>query len=217
MGQVALHWTYFEMVAHELVAIDQCVRVEAVLNNTIDATPAPANRDELIDILYSHYGQRRRHSILKVMIVSAMALEAYINNVAKQRLQGFDREALDKLDLAAKWVLIPRLAFGRGPDAGSDLIARIKDVQKERNFLAHAKPVKIPCDGTAKMRPLDEKRARVAWQTCLDALAEIRIIDPTFEQGYFDHYVGPMDAIRERAERAMDFESKDCVSGGSGV
>lgn len=206
MGQVLLHWTYFEMIVQELEMIRHNATVGTALDRMIDAQPRPANRDELIDLYYGHYEQRRRHSILKVMILSAMALEAYINNVAKAKLQGFEREALDKLDLAAKWVIIPRMAFGQGPDAGSDLIARIKDVQKERNFLVHAKPVNIACDGVSKMRPLNDARAESAWQTCLDAIAQIRSIDPSFESSYFDRYVPKREAIREQVDRALTFE-----------
>ena len=211
MGQVMLHWTYLEMVSQELEVIRHCEGSEAILQRLIQLQPPPPNREELIDIFVYHYWARRNHSILKTMILSAMALEAYINNVAKQKLSGFDRDSLDKLDLPSKWVIIPKIAFGRGPDAGSDLIARIKYIQKERNFLVHARPMNIPCDGTIKAKPLSAARAEEAWKTCVDAVTKINEIDPTFESGEFNRHVTGRDLIRHRMEMAIRFERNQYV------
>lgn len=180
--------------------------VEARLVRHIETVSAGPDRDELIKLTVYHYMEQRRYAILKTMVLSAMALEALINNVAKQKLPRFDREALDKLDIAAKWVLIPRLAFGNGIDPGSDLIARIADIQKERNFLVHAKPVHVECDSISRVRPLSVDRAEKAWKTCVDAVAALRSLAPEFERNYFETEMPDREAIRQRKLCASIFE-----------
>jgi len=208
MGVVLMHWTYLEMVTKELEIVRHAHEIESELWTLIDRKPQVPERGSLVDLLTYHYQPLKKNAVLKVIILSAMMLEAYVNNIAKQKLPGFEREALDKLDIAAKWVLIPRLAFGSGPEAGSDLICRIAALQKERNFLVHAKPLIIDCDDTSKMRPLNIERAENAAKTCFAALSEIQKADPYFEIHYFQSFMPDLQKIRNLASSALAFENQ---------
>ena len=55
-----------------------------------------------------------------VIVFCAFALEAYINDYAINRLsRSYFKKYLDRLDLVAKWVVIPRLVAQKRVDPGS--------------------------------------------------------------------------------------------------
>jgi hypothetical protein len=77
---------------------------------------------------------------LIVIVFSAFTLEAYINHYGISRLsKNYFSNYLDKLDLLAKWLVIPRLVTGKKLDPGSQAIQNLSWLVALRNRLAHFK------------------------------------------------------------------------------
>lgn len=212
MGYVQLHVTYLEMLGEQVEAVHEMGNYQSKILSRLEGTQDDVHRKSLADLAARHYGELRRHSIINCMVFSALALEALINSVAKDHLPSFERESLDRLDIAAKWVIIPRLAFGRGIDPGSDLIKRIKNVQKNRNFLVHAKPLQVECEGDKIARPLNDDRAEAAWQVCVDAVNALQAVATNGCSYNSKVRLPDRVEIRSRRARAADFESRGGLS-----
>ena len=81
---------------------------------------------------------------LVVIVFSAFTLEAYINDYAINRLsKNYLKNYLDKLDLVAKWVVIPQLVTGKQLDPGSRPLQDLAWLVELRNRLAHYKSKEV--------------------------------------------------------------------------
>jgi hypothetical protein len=77
---------------------------------------------------------------LVVVIFCAFTLEAYINHYGINRLsRNCHTKYLDKLDVVAKWVVIPRLVTGKDLGPGSQAVQDLSWLVGLRNKLAHYK------------------------------------------------------------------------------
>jgi len=74
------------------------------------------------------------------VVFSALALEAFINHYAGEKLsKSYFENHLDKLDLVSKWIVIPRLIHRRQIETGSHGINSLKWLARRRNQLVHYK------------------------------------------------------------------------------
>lgn len=77
---------------------------------------------------------------LIVIVFSAFTLEAYINHYGISRLsRNYFSRYLDKLDLLAKWIVIPRVVTGKKLDPGCAAMQDLSWLVSLRNRLAHFK------------------------------------------------------------------------------
>jgi hypothetical protein len=212
MGIVALHWTYLEMVCSNVETAIYAEEIHDVLWAEVCRRGGVREGDEdgraLVDMCIYHFAHQRGDAVLGAMIMSALALEAVINTVAKERLTRFEREALDKVDLPGKWVFVTRLAFPPGIDPGNELIGRIARLQKQRNDLVHSKPRRTECKPDEKAPPIREDRAEQAWETCVDAIAALRALDPNLSQTLYVDDFPQRAEVRRRIREAHYFERR---------
>lgn len=81
------------------------------------------------------------------IIFSAMCLEAIINNYAiKRTSNNYFNKYLDKLDLKAKWRIIPKLLVNAEFNSDSQAFELLTKVIKSRNELVHYKSREIKFD-----------------------------------------------------------------------
>jgi hypothetical protein len=74
------------------------------------------------------------------VVFSALALEAFINHYAHEKLtKSYFENYLDKLDLVSKWIVLPRLTHRRQPDPGSHGMNLLRWLVSLRNSLVHYK------------------------------------------------------------------------------
>lgn len=77
-----------------------------------------------------------------VIVFAAFFLEAFIHEFAEEHLsRTYIQKYLERLDLRAKWVIIPRLITGKDYPTDSQAYQDLCTLVKLRNQLAHPKPV----------------------------------------------------------------------------
>lgn len=82
-----------------------------------------------------------------VHILSATSLEAHINIRAESLLSGRSWKAFEGLNVAAKWLFLPKIAGLKGFDPGADPFQGFDALVRARNTLVHYKPRKEPHEG----------------------------------------------------------------------
>lgn len=93
-------------------------------------------------------GVQRDRMALATIVFAAMLVEAFINDYAAIALgQDFFDQYIDKMDLKAKWAVVPRLVSGRAlasvENPGEGAINRLNQLIRARNFLVHYKSVDL--------------------------------------------------------------------------
>ena len=102
--------------------------------------------DEVADQLAAKNDEIGKLALI-VLVFCAFTLEAYINDYAINRLsKGYLKNYLDKLELVAKWVVIPRLVNGKQLDPGSRPLQHLAWLVELRNKLAHYKSKELALD-----------------------------------------------------------------------
>jgi len=100
-------------------------------------------KKELTDVDTEYFG--RMNGLIELasmvsVVFSALALEAFINHYASQRLsKSYFENYLDKLDLVSKWLVIPRLIHGSQLESGSRAMNSLRWLVSLRNSLVHYK------------------------------------------------------------------------------
>ncbi len=80
-------------------------------------------------------------------ILCATATEAYINGIAKERLQGKFKDIFDKIPLEGKWLFLPKILEKQSFDQGSEPFQSFSRLIKFRNELIHYKGRKEEWEG----------------------------------------------------------------------
>lgn len=111
------HEDYFRLASQSWRRIDQLKREH-------DGLQAKLGRDRKSDDDIVNQLAAKNDAIgelaLVVIIFCAFTLEAYVNEYTINRLsKNYLKNYVDKLDLIAKWVVIPRLVNGKQLDPGS--------------------------------------------------------------------------------------------------
>jgi hypothetical protein len=84
---------------------------------------------------------------LVVIVFCAFALEAFINDYTISRLsRNYLSKYLEKLDVVAKWMVIPRLVSRKRLDPGSRPLQDVAWLVELRNKLAHYKSKELTID-----------------------------------------------------------------------
>ena len=124
---------------------------------------------------------------LIVIVFSALTLEAYINHYAITRLsRNYFSNYLDKLDLLAKWLVIPRLVTGEKLDPGSNAMQELFWLVSLRNRLVHFKSKTITVEEIKESDFLWHEDAERSVRTAKRVVSLLKRIDPGAETDWID-------------------------------
>ena len=93
--------------------------------------------DSIGFILFWSKLDRARRAARKAVMLVAVSLEAYINDVGSTELSVWKEE--DRLSLLDKWIIVPRALSGTTFDRGATPFQDLRDVVELRNKLVHPK------------------------------------------------------------------------------
>jgi hypothetical protein len=134
---------------------------------------------------------------LVVIIFCAFALEAYINDYAIKRLsEKYLKTNVDKLDLFAKWVVIPRLVTGKQLDSGSRPLQDLKWLVRLRNRLAHYKSEELTIEQIKVSDFLWYEDAKRAIATVKGVITALKEIDPKVDADWIENQSLTSDSSR---------------------
>lgn len=115
---------------------------------------------------------------LVVIVFCAFTLEAYINDYAINRLsKNYLKNYLDKLDLVAKWLVIPRLVTHKQLDPGSRPLQDLAWLVELRNRLAHYKSKEVAIEQIKASDFLWYEDADRAVRAVRDTVSALQAID----------------------------------------
>jgi hypothetical protein len=127
------------------------------------------------------------HTLI-VVIFCAAALEAYINHYAIDRLsKAYLKDHLDKLDLASKWVVIPRIINGKQLDKSSKWFNDLSWLISLRNKLVHYKTKVCKVEEIASGDFLFEEDARRALETVKGSVLALKGLDKKIETRWLEY------------------------------
>ena len=152
--------------------------------------PSPWIKQDLIDQSYSEFSEAAITSI----VFAGLTIESFINYYGISRLSKAQFENyLDKLDLLAKWIVIPKFVTGNSIDTGSEAISLLKRLIRSRNKLVHYKTSRnSPQEfykSLANFQPTDPK-SRLPWiedaekgiQAIYELVGEIAKVDTSIDR-----------------------------------
>jgi hypothetical protein len=122
---------------------------------------------------------------LVVIIFCAFTLEAYINDYAINRLsKSYLKNYLDKLDLVAKWVVIPRLVTQKRLDPGSRALQDLAWLVQLRNNLAHYKSKEVAIEQITLSDFLWDEDAQRAIRAVKGTVSALKALDRKAQTGW---------------------------------
>jgi hypothetical protein len=125
---------------------------------------------------------------LIVIVFSAFTLEAYINHYGINRLsRNYFSSYLDKLDLLAKWLVIPRVVTGKKLDPGTAAMQDLSWLVSLRNRLAHFKSKTITVAEIKESDWLWYEDAEKAVRTVKRVVSLLKRIDAKADTDWLDH------------------------------
>jgi len=90
--------------------------------------------------LWCNFIEKATREYLVQHLFAAMCLEAFIYDYAASNFSDtYVKKYLDRLDLVAKWVVIPKLILGEEFPRSSMAFGYIRSIKNERDKLAHSK------------------------------------------------------------------------------
>jgi hypothetical protein len=81
-----------------------------------------------------------QNSSITAIIMSAMLTEAFINVIAEEQLTPTLWNAVERLNVLEKWILVTKLITDKEWDKGSQPFQNFSELIRPRNDLAHYKP-----------------------------------------------------------------------------
>lgn len=140
------HKTYYSVAHRNYLEIQ---RIKSELDELQRKLKDRKTTNADIDFICERNAAIQRHAIV-VVIFSAFALEAFINNYAIENFsKSYLENYLDRLEPDSKWVIITKLVNGRQLNTDSHAFELLKHLFSFRNKLAHYK---------TKTKPIDEIR-----------------------------------------------------------
>jgi hypothetical protein len=133
---------------------------------------------------------------LVVVIFCAFTLEAYINHYGihygiNRLSRNYHTKYLDKLDVVAKWVVIPRLVTGKELGPGPRAVQDLSWLVGLRNKLAHYKSKTLTLGEIKTSDFLWYEDAEHAIRTVERIMADLKRIDHRAEAGWIGSDEGP--------------------------
>ncbi|MBQ0834374.1 hypothetical protein [Marinobacter sp.] len=98
------------------------------------------DEDFIIDMnVHALKGQQSTNNV-SAIIFSAMVVEAFIFHYAAEHVgKRYFLDNLDRLDIKAKWLVVPRLVLGKEIDKGGQAYEALSKLVSDRNYLVHHK------------------------------------------------------------------------------
>ena len=132
------------------------------------------------------YEQEITVEIIKAVVFLNMYCEAYIWDLGASVLgDSYAKKHLDKLDTLSKWVVIPRLLFGKSIDPGHHGLGSLKELIKWRNDFVHSKSkdginlLRAPENYPKELVPLEEQIfLKAIFEGIRDLFIELDKTDP---------------------------------------
>ena len=144
------------------------------------------------------------HATITIVFACA-ACELYIND-AGARLLGdtYYKKYLERFDLKAKWVLVPRLVAGIEVDLGSRAFQLLAHVIEARNDLMHPKSSSVASfEELVKRHETPSKRTRIEFAPdAIEALDRLGVESEKFDPKQQGRGLYDPDTYMERLERA---------------
>ncbi len=178
------HGDYFKIVKDNYSRIQELEREHDEYQRNIKGRKTS---DDDVDFLASK-NDAIGELTLVVIVFSAFTLEAYINHYGISRLsKNYFSNYLDKLDLLAKWILIPRVVTGKKMDPGSQAMQELSWLVALRNRLAHFKSKMITVEEINKSDFLWQEDAQKAVNTVKRVVSLLKRIDAKAETDWIDY------------------------------
>lgn len=149
---------------------------------------------------YSELKNKIKHNEIIAIICAAMFLECLIWDYSAVNVsQTFTKDALGKMNLLAKWKVVPKLVNNNKKiTINSNAIHLLGNLVKERNSIVHSKSKAIPDDYEKFMKYIDTLSqgrsftANEAYQCVIDCTDELKKVDTTdywfFQDNAWDSY-----------------------------
>jgi hypothetical protein len=168
------HGDYFKLVADSYSKIEELKREHDQFQISLKRKEVS---DDDIDFLASRNDTIGELALI-VIVFSAFTLEAFINHHGISRLsRNYFSKYLDKLDLLAKWLVIPRVVTGKKLNPGSAAMQDLSWLVSLRNRLAHFKSKTISMDEIEESDWLWHEDAQRAVRTVKRTVALLKRID----------------------------------------
>ena len=168
------HRDYFRLVADAFSRIEKLKREHDEFQTSLKGKEMS---DDDVDFLASK-NDAIGELALVVVVFSAFTLEAYINHYGISRLsRNYFSKYLDKLDLLAKWLVIPRVVTGKKLNPGSATMQDLSWLVSLRNRLAHFKSKTVTTEDIEKSDWLWYEDAEKAVRTVNRVVSLLKQID----------------------------------------
>jgi hypothetical protein len=130
---------------------------------------------ELESRMYEITTRQHKHELITICF-SAMCVEAFIYDyAARHTSDSYAKKYLDKLDVVAKWVVIPRLVIGKDFPRNSQAFELLKFLITTRNGLVHFKSSNVPSDQEILARAL-HKEEEDSSKTVKDCFGAVKML-----------------------------------------
>lgn len=169
------HGDYFKLVTDTYLKIEKLKREHDQYQSSLKGKDIS---DDDVDFLASRNDAIGELALI-VVVFAAFTLEAYINHYGISRLsRNYFSKYIDKLDLPAKWLVIPRVVTGKKLDPGSVAMQDLSWLITLRNRLAHFKSKTITVEEIQESDWLWHEDAERAVRTVKRIVSLLKRIDP---------------------------------------
>lgn len=146
---------------------------------------SPKHWDDLIVC-----GQAALNHGTKSVIFAGLCLEAFIYDYAARRFSNsYVDNFLDKLNLVAKWVVIPKLVLDKEFPRDTQAFERLVKLKKARDSYVHAKSKQEPASDEERARMLEELEEKEtenfenSYIAVKEVLAQLRELEEDDQRG----------------------------------
>jgi len=172
------HGMYFSIAQESL---SRAVELQRELRERTSIRPVTQDDVEWI----SQQNDRIEQMSIVSVVFSAMTAESFINDYAIEHLsKSYLEKYLDKMDLSAKWIVIPKLVTGKSINPGSRPMELLKDLVALRNRLVHDKTRSKPINQITDSDFVSIDDAQKALETVQKVIVALSQIDDAVEVGW---------------------------------
>lgn len=127
------------------------------------------------------------------LIFAALCLESFIYDYAAEELsKNYTNKYLDKLNLVAKWVIIPKLVLGRELDRNGQAYENVVCLKRQRDKIVHSKSTPKISDeelnkflknsSKAKNSTIREYLTINSYQKVIEVFGELKKLEKEYEE-----------------------------------